>query len=59
MYKVATMSIGAAAFVEVAETRFCFVGSIRNSITPKLMRAVGELAALPVRTRPKEQIVFA
>ena len=30
--KVAAMAVGTAAFVQVAETRFCFIGSIANSI---------------------------
>ena len=57
--EVAAMAIGAETFIEIAETGFCFVGSIGDCIASEFFGSVGELALLSVWTEPVKHKIFA
>ena len=48
--KVTAVSVRAVAFVEVAKTGFGLIGSVDHCVTSQLLRSMGELATISVRT---------
>lgn len=59
MDKIAAMAVGTVTFVQVAEARFGFVGSVLDGVASQLLRPVSELTAFSVRADAMDHVVLA
>lgn len=57
--EVAAVPVGTEAFVEKAEARFCFVGSVECGIAFEFLGSMGELALAAVGTEAVKEEILA